>query len=209
MQKSDNRQRVSRYLKFHHFSWSSRTSGSWRISTLEKPVPMLSKTLSLDITRPYNLLTLIFRNFSSERLRQRPDRQQQEPINAEVNIYLNSWTKFPPINYQPATVKSSLTFNRQLSKWLKNSRQPSKLPPHWHLEKRGKNTWLRNPASGLGAGRHSLIYAIWVCAAPSGRVLRRFGLKTGIHFAHFGLKSGWVFEENSGEYEHFYRFNSK
>ena len=150
MQKSDNRQRVSRYLKFHHFSWSSRTSGSWRISTLEKPVPMLSKTLSLDITRPYNLLTLIFRNFSSERLRQRPDRQQQEPINAEVNIYLNSWTKFPPINYQPATVKSSLTFNRQLSKWLKNSRQPSKLPPHWHLEKRGKNTWLRNPASGLG-----------------------------------------------------------
>ena len=55
---------------------------------------MLSKTLSLDITRPYNLLTLIFRNFSSERLRERPDRQQQEPINAEVNIYLNSWTIF-------------------------------------------------------------------------------------------------------------------
>ena len=24
--------------------------------------------------------------------------------------------------------------------------------------------------------------------------LRRFGLKTGIHFAHFGLESGWVFE---------------
>ena len=160
MQKSDNRQRVSRYLKFHHFSWSSRTSGSWRISTLEKPVPMLSKTLSLDVTRPYNLLTLIFRNFSSERLRQRPDRQQQEPINAEVNIYLNSWTKFPPINYQPATVKSSLTFNRQLSKWFKNNRQPSKLPPHWHLEKRGKNAWLRNPPSGLRGGGHSHIYAM-------------------------------------------------
>ena len=25
--------------------------------------------------------------------------------------------------------------------------------------------------------------------------LRRFGLKTGIHFAHFGLESGMVFEE--------------
>ena len=24
--------------------------------------------------------------------------------------------------------------------------------------------------------------------------LRRFGLKTGIHFAHFGLESGMVFE---------------
>ena len=31
---------------------------------------------------------------------------------------------------------------------------------------------------------------------PSHRVgfLRRFGLKTGIHFAHFGLESGMVFE---------------
>ena len=40
-----------------YFSWSSRTSGSWRISKLEKPFPMFPKTLSLDITRPsYNLL---------------------------------------------------------------------------------------------------------------------------------------------------------
>ena len=32
--------------------------------------------------------------------------------------------------------------------------------------------------------------------APPHRVgfLRRFGLKTGIHFAHFGLESGIVFE---------------
>ena len=49
-----------------------------------------------------------------------------------------------------------------------------------------------------------------VCAAPSGRVsLRRFGPKTGIHFVHFGLESGWVFEGTTGVYEHFYRFNSK
>ena len=28
--------------------------------------------------------------------------------------------------------------------------------------------------------------------------LRRFGLKTDIHFAHFGLESGMVFEGNYG-----------
>ena len=36
-----------------------------------------------------------------------------------------------------------------------------------------------------------------VCAALSGRFLRRFGLKTGINFAHFGLESGMVFEETT------------
>ena len=50
--------------------------------------------------------------------------------------------------------------------------------------------------------------------------LRRFGLKTGIHFAHFGLESGihfahfglesgMVFEGTTGVYERIYRFNSK
>ena len=39
--------------------------------------------------------------------------------------------------------------------------------------------------------------------------LRCFGLKMGIHFAHFGLESGWVFEGTTGVYEHFHRFNSK
>ena len=41
--------------------------------------------------------------------------------------------------------------------------------------------------------------------------LHRFGLKTGKHFAHFGLKSrqGMVFEGTTGEYERIYRFNSK
>ena len=34
-------------------------------------------------------------------------------------------------------------------------------------------------------------------------------LKTGIHFAHFGLESGMVFEGTKGEYESVYRFNSK
>ena len=39
--------------------------------------------------------------------------------------------------------------------------------------------------------------------------LRRFGLKTGIHFAHFGLESGMVFEGTTGVSERSYRFNSK
>ena len=39
--------------------------------------------------------------------------------------------------------------------------------------------------------------------------LRRFGLKTSIHFAHFGLESGMVFEGTTGVYERIYRFNSK
>ena len=40
-------------------------------------------------------------------------------------------------------------------------------------------------------------------------VFRRFGLKTGIDFAHFGLESGMVFEGTTGVYERIYRFNSK
>ena len=39
--------------------------------------------------------------------------------------------------------------------------------------------------------------------------LRRFGLKTGINFAHFGLESGMDFEGTTGLYERLYRFNSK
>ena len=36
--------------------------------------------------------------------------------------------------------------------------------------------------------------------------LRRFGLKTGTHFAHFGLESGMVFERITGVHESLYRF---
>ena len=36
-----------------------------------------------------------------------------------------------------------------------------------------------------------------------------FGLKTGTHFAHFGLESGVVFEGTTGVYEPIYRFSSK
>ena len=37
----------------------------------------------------------------------------------------------------------------------------------------------------------------------------RFGLKTGIDCAHFGLESGMVFEGIKGVYERIYRFNFK
>ena len=39
--------------------------------------------------------------------------------------------------------------------------------------------------------------------------LRRFGLKTVVHFAHFGLKSGMFCEGTTGVYKLTYRFNSK
>ena len=39
--------------------------------------------------------------------------------------------------------------------------------------------------------------------------LRRFGQKTGIDFAYFGLESGTVFKETTGVYERIYYFNSK
>ena len=39
--------------------------------------------------------------------------------------------------------------------------------------------------------------------------LRRFSLKTGIHFAHFGLELGMVFEGTTGAYERICRLNSK
>ena len=46
---------------------------------------------------------------------------------------------------------------------------------------------------------------------PGDRVgfLRRFGLKTGIHVAHFDLESGMVYEGTTGVYERICRFNSK
>ena len=61
---------------------------------------------------------------------------------------------------------------------------------------------LRDAVSAIGGGGGGVRY--W----PPHRVgfLRRFGLKTGIgiHFGHFGLESGIVFEGTTGVYEHIY-----
>ena len=40
-------------------------------------------------------------------------------------------------------------------------------------------------------------------------ILQRFGLKTGIDFAYFGLESGMVLEGTTGVYERIYYFSSK
>ena len=61
-----------------------------------------------------------------------------------------------------------------------------------------------------GGGGATPLYKLYRYLPPH-RVgfLRRFGLKTGIHFAHFGLGSGMVFEGTTGVYERIYRLNSK
>ena len=63
---------------------------------------------------------------------------------------------------------------------------------------------------GPGGGGGTTLYKLYRYVPPQ-RVgfLRRFGLKTGMHFTDFDLKSGWVFEGTTGVYEHFCRFNSK
>ena len=64
---------------------------------------------------------------------------------------------------------------------------------------------------GGGGGRRGTPFYKPYRYVPPHRVgfLRRFGLKTGRDFAHFGLESGMVFEGNTGVYERIYRFNSK
>ena len=61
-----------------------------------------------------------------------------------------------------------------------------------------------------GGGGGTPLYKLYRYVPPH-RVgfLRRFGLKTGIHFAYFGLESSMVFEGTTGLYECLYRFNSK
>ena len=56
----------------------------------------------------------------------------------------------------------------------------------------------------LGPG--VLPYVSMCC--PKG-FFRRFGLKTGVEFAHFGLESGMVFEGTTGVYERIYCFSPK
>ena len=63
----------------------------------------------------------------------------------------------------------------------------------------------------MGEGGGVLPYVSYIGGVPPHRVtfLPLFGLKTGLHFAHFGLESGMVFEGTTGVYERIYRFNSK
>ena len=67
------------------------------------------------------------------------------------------------------------------------------------------NHILRPPGGGA-----TLLYNPYRYVPPQ-RVgfLRRFGLKTGIHFAHFCLESDMVFEGTTVEHEGIDRSNSK
>ena len=51
---------------------------------------------------------------------------------------------------------------------------------------------------GGGGGGGTPLYKLYRYVPPHQvGFLRRFGLKTGIHFAHFGLESGMVFERTT------------
>ena len=69
-----------------------------------------------------------------------------------------------------------------------------------------RSSLFQNPGGGGGTPLYKLYRYV-----PPHRVgfLRRFGLKTGMHFAHFGLESGMVFEGTTGVYERLDHFNSK
>ena len=57
--------------------------------------------------------------------------------------------------------------------------------------------------------RSTPLYEPYRCVPPQGgRVLRRFGLKTGIDFAYFFLELGMVFEGTTGVYERVYHMIS-
>ena len=59
-------------------------------------------------------------------------------------------------------------------------------------------------------GRGIPLYKLYRYVPPHREgFLRRFGLKTGIRSAHFGLESVKVFGGITGVYEGIYRFNSK
>lgn len=91
--------------------------------------PFFSKTLSLDIIRPYNLLISenISKCFLWRAKKTTFKAQQLILIHAGVNIHFNVWTKFPLNIPQPPKV---LSVNRQNWNKLTVNRQ-SYHRPHW------------------------------------------------------------------------------
>ena len=64
-----------------------------------------------------------------------------------------------------------------------------------------KRSRVKSPISGLSGDGDTPFHKPYRYVLPQ-RVwfLRRYGLKTGIDLAHFGLESGMVFEETTGVY---------
>ena len=81
MQININHQKVSKVFQISLFSWSSRMSGSWRNSKLEKSVPMFLKTLSLDMAIQ---LAYIWKDFDIKWFK-----GQENLQNTTVNINLH------------------------------------------------------------------------------------------------------------------------
>ena len=80
---------------------------------------------------------------------------------------------------------------------------------HFHSQTQVWTEFIQPRAAPSGGGGTPL-YKLYRYVLPH-RVgfLRRFGLKTGINFAHFGLESVKVFGGITEVYEGIYRFNSK
>ena len=81
---------------------------------------------------------------------------------------------------------------------------------HCKVFGKGVERALALAAQPEGGGAGTPLYKLYRYVLPH-RVwfLRRFGLKTGKNFGHFGLVLGMVFEGTTGVYERLYRFNSK
>ena len=69
---------------------------------------------------------------------------------------------------------------------------------------------IRRQTASFTRGEGTPLYKLYR-HVPSQTVwfLRRFGLKKGIDFAHFGVEWGMVFEGITGVYGGIYRFNFK
>ena len=61
----------------------------------------------------------------------------------------------------------------------------------------------------ISRGLLPYISHIGMCRPQRVGFLHRFGLKTGIDFAHFGLESGMVYDGTKVVYQCVRRFNSK
>ena len=64
------------------------------------------------------------------------------------------------------------------------------------------------PDKGGGGGR-ILLYISYIGVCRFKGFLGRFGLKTGIDFDHYGLKSGMVFKGTTRAYKRICLFNSQ
>ena len=76
-------------------------------------------------------------------------------------------------------------------------------------ESRKKLRWKTMREREKAPGEYSLLKAMYVCAAPKGRVFAPFWSENGYRLSLFWSGRVLVFEGTTGVYERFHRFNSK